>query len=150
MYFYRYIERFRHGRPQSRAERRQMISTDGGEQIPFWWMIHSSVPSSNPGKSLDKGTLSVGVFMWINHELVNFALSFSNKHNIRFFSMNGCSLSLKDGHDSTTDILDAQPQHDIFLNVSALISLLKLNTVKPDSLNHLDRKQIGVLQIVII
>ncbi|XP_027868641.1 proline and serine-rich protein 3 [Xiphophorus couchianus] len=68
----KYIERFRHGRPKSRAERRQMISTDGGEQIPFWWMIHSSVPSSNP-----------------------------------------------DGHDSTTDSLDAQPQHDIFLNVGS-------------------------------
>ncbi|XP_043973396.1 proline and serine-rich protein 3 isoform X2 [Gambusia affinis] len=74
----KYIERFRHGQPQSRAERRQMISTDGGEQIPFWWMTHSSVPSSNPGKLLDK-----------------------------------------DGHDSTTDSLDAQPQHDTFLNVGS-------------------------------
>ncbi|XP_054903953.1 proline and serine-rich protein 3 [Poeciliopsis prolifica] len=74
----KYIERFRHGRPQSRADRRQMISTDGGEQIPFWWMTHSSVPSSNPAKSLDK-----------------------------------------DGHDSTTDSLDAAPQNDTFLNVGS-------------------------------
>ncbi|XP_014885357.1 proline and serine-rich protein 3 [Poecilia latipinna] len=74
----KYIERFRRGRPQSRAERQQMASTDGGEQIPFWWMTHSPVPSSNPAKPLDK-----------------------------------------DGHDSTADSLDAQPQHDMFFSVGS-------------------------------
>ncbi|XP_008430625.1 proline and serine-rich protein 3 [Poecilia reticulata] len=74
----KYIERFRRGRPQSRAERQQMASTVGGERLPFWWMTHSSVPSSNPAKSLDK-----------------------------------------DGHDSTADSLDEQPQHDMFFNVGS-------------------------------
>ncbi|KAM4735260.1 proline and serine-rich protein 3 [Anableps anableps] len=41
---------FRRGRPQSREERQQMVSTDGEEQMPFWWMTHSSVPSSTPTK----------------------------------------------------------------------------------------------------
>lgn len=50
----KYVERFRHGRPQSREERQQMTSTDAEEQIPFWWMSRSSAPSSTPTKSVDK------------------------------------------------------------------------------------------------
>ncbi|XP_047215354.1 proline and serine-rich protein 3 isoform X1 [Girardinichthys multiradiatus] len=50
----KYVERFRHGRPQSREERQQMASTDGRQQMPFWWKAHSSPPSLTPTKSLDK------------------------------------------------------------------------------------------------
>ncbi|XP_069552345.1 proline and serine-rich protein 3 [Brachyistius frenatus] len=51
----KYVERFRHGRPQSREERQQMVSAIGEEQVPFWWMCHSSLPlSSTPIKTTDK------------------------------------------------------------------------------------------------
>ncbi|KAM4567716.1 proline and serine-rich protein 3 [Fundulus diaphanus] len=50
----KYVERFRHGRPQSREERQQMASTDGEEQMPFWWTAYSSGPSLTPTKSLEK------------------------------------------------------------------------------------------------
>ncbi|XP_035988073.1 proline and serine-rich protein 3 isoform X2 [Fundulus heteroclitus] len=55
----KYVERFRHGRPQSREERQQMASTDGEEQMPFWWTAHSSGPSLTRTKSLEKGILPV-------------------------------------------------------------------------------------------
>ncbi|XP_039972921.1 proline and serine-rich protein 3 isoform X2 [Xiphias gladius] len=51
----KYIERFRHGRPQSREERHQMASAVGEEQLPFWWMSPSSLPpSSTPTKTAHK------------------------------------------------------------------------------------------------
>ncbi|XP_050931812.1 proline and serine-rich protein 3 isoform X2 [Lates calcarifer] len=51
----KYIERFRHGRPQSREERQQMASAIREEQLPFWWMSPSSSPhSSTPTKTADK------------------------------------------------------------------------------------------------
>ncbi|AWO96803.1 putative proline and serine-rich protein 3 isoform 2 [Scophthalmus maximus] len=44
----KYVERFRHGQPQSQEERQQ-------EQLPFWWMSPSSLPpSSTPAKNTDK------------------------------------------------------------------------------------------------
>ncbi|XP_035862166.1 proline and serine-rich protein 3 [Sander lucioperca] len=51
----KYIDRFRHGRPQSREERQQMHSAIGEKQLPFWWMPPSSSPrSSTPTKTTDK------------------------------------------------------------------------------------------------
>uniref|UniRef100_A0A1A7WG73 Chromosome 19 open reading frame 55 n=1 Tax=Iconisemion striatum TaxID=60296 RepID=A0A1A7WG73_9TELE len=44
----KYIERFRHGQPQSREKRRQVA---GEEQKPFWWMCNSSVSCSTPAKA---------------------------------------------------------------------------------------------------
>ncbi|XP_044214986.1 proline and serine-rich protein 3 [Thunnus albacares] len=49
----KYMERFRHGQPQSREERQQMSSAVG-EELPFWWMSPSSLPpSSTPTKTTD-------------------------------------------------------------------------------------------------
>ncbi|TNN68310.1 Proline and serine-rich protein 3 [Liparis tanakae] len=51
----KYIDRFRHGRPQSREERQQSPLTDGEKQHPFWWMSPSSLPcSSTPTKTIDQ------------------------------------------------------------------------------------------------
>ncbi|KAE8288658.1 Proline and serine-rich protein 3 [Larimichthys crocea] len=51
----KYIDRFRHGRPQSRVERQQIDSAIGENQVPFWWMSPSSLPSSStPAKTTDK------------------------------------------------------------------------------------------------
>ncbi|XP_070690746.1 proline and serine-rich protein 3 isoform X2 [Pempheris klunzingeri] len=45
----KYVERFRHGRPQSREDR---------QQLPFWWMSPSSLPpSSTPTKATDKDVI---------------------------------------------------------------------------------------------
>lgn len=56
----RYIERFRHGPPQSRGERQQIDSAVREKQLPFWWMSPSSLPpSSTPTKATDKGTFSL-------------------------------------------------------------------------------------------
>ncbi|XP_029360342.1 proline and serine-rich protein 3 isoform X2 [Echeneis naucrates] len=50
----KYIERFRHGRPQSRELRQQIVSDTGEEQLSFWWMSPSSfAPSSTPNKTSD-------------------------------------------------------------------------------------------------
>ncbi|XP_060936479.1 LOW QUALITY PROTEIN: proline and serine-rich protein 3 [Limanda limanda] len=44
----KYVDRFRHGQPQSREERQQ-------EQMPFWWRPPSSLPpSSTPTKRAEK------------------------------------------------------------------------------------------------
>ncbi|XP_054478257.1 proline and serine-rich protein 3 isoform X2 [Anoplopoma fimbria] len=51
----KYIDRFRHGRPQSREERQQSPPAKGENQLPFWWMSPSSLPcSSTPTKTTDK------------------------------------------------------------------------------------------------
>ncbi|XP_049440562.1 proline and serine-rich protein 3 isoform X1 [Epinephelus fuscoguttatus] len=51
----KYVERFRHGRPQSREERQQMPSATGEKQVPFWWMSPPSFPfSSTPTKTTDE------------------------------------------------------------------------------------------------
>ncbi|XP_041797871.1 proline and serine-rich protein 3 isoform X2 [Chelmon rostratus] len=51
----KYIERFRHGRPQSREERQKVDSAVGEKHLPFWWMSPSSLPpSSTPTKTTDK------------------------------------------------------------------------------------------------
>ncbi|XP_044063603.1 proline and serine-rich protein 3 isoform X2 [Siniperca chuatsi] len=51
----KFIDRFRHGRPQSREERQQMASAIGENQQPFWWLSPSSLPpSSTPTKTTDK------------------------------------------------------------------------------------------------
>ncbi|XP_041844213.1 proline and serine-rich protein 3 [Melanotaenia boesemani] len=39
----KYIDRFRHGQPQSREERQQVAFTNGEEQVPFWWITHSAM-----------------------------------------------------------------------------------------------------------
>uniref|UniRef100_UPI003AAD0C3C proline and serine-rich protein 3 isoform X1 n=1 Tax=Centroberyx gerrardi TaxID=166262 RepID=UPI003AAD0C3C len=54
----KYIERFRHGRPQSREERQQRASAIGEEQLPFWWMSPSSLPPcSTPTQTTDKDVI---------------------------------------------------------------------------------------------
>ncbi|XP_077951322.1 proline and serine-rich protein 3 isoform X2 [Gasterosteus aculeatus] len=51
----KYVDRFRHGRPQSREERKLGPSDDGEKQQPFWWMSPSSSPcSSTPTKAAEK------------------------------------------------------------------------------------------------
>ncbi|KAM9723371.1 proline and serine-rich protein 3 [Menidia menidia] len=50
----RYIERFRHGQPQSRDDRQQM-ATFGEEIQPFWWMSHTTDPSKLADKNTDRG-----------------------------------------------------------------------------------------------
>ncbi|XP_020493051.1 proline and serine-rich protein 3 isoform X1 [Labrus bergylta] len=51
----KYIERFRHGRPQSREERQQMASSVREKSVPFWWITSSTFPpSSTPTKTTDK------------------------------------------------------------------------------------------------
>ncbi|XP_041648823.1 proline and serine-rich protein 3 isoform X2 [Cheilinus undulatus] len=53
----KYIERFRHGQPQSREERQQMAAR-GKKQVPFWWMSSSTLPhSSTPTKTTDKDVI---------------------------------------------------------------------------------------------
>ncbi|XP_059194507.1 proline and serine-rich protein 3 [Centropristis striata] len=54
----KYIDRFRHGRPQSREERQQFPSSAGETQLPFWWMSSSPLPhSSTPSKTTDKNAI---------------------------------------------------------------------------------------------
>nr|XP_046255329.1 proline and serine-rich protein 3 isoform X2 [Scatophagus argus] len=54
----KYIERFRHGPPQSREERQQIDSDIGEKQLPFWWLSPSSLPpSSTPTKTTDKDVI---------------------------------------------------------------------------------------------
>lgn len=59
----KYIERFRHGEPQSREDRQQMAPGIGEEPVPFWWMSHSaSPPSSTPIKTTDKDDYDPAIF----------------------------------------------------------------------------------------
>ncbi|XP_064802149.1 proline and serine-rich protein 3 isoform X3 [Oncorhynchus masou masou] len=52
----KYIERFRHGRPQSREVRQQMSAMVGEGQQPFWWLSSSPPPSSStPTQTTDIG-----------------------------------------------------------------------------------------------
>ncbi|XP_073342318.1 proline and serine-rich protein 3 isoform X2 [Pagrus major] len=54
----KYIERFRHGRPQSREERLQFDSASGEKELPFWWTSPSSLPpTSTPTKTTDKDVI---------------------------------------------------------------------------------------------
>ncbi|XP_029307148.1 proline and serine-rich protein 3 [Cottoperca gobio] len=54
----KYMDRFRHGQPQSREERQQMPSAIGEQQLPFWWMSPSSLPrSSTPTKTRETGVI---------------------------------------------------------------------------------------------
>ncbi|KAM6910450.1 proline and serine-rich protein 3 [Xenentodon cancila] len=48
----KYIDRFRHGRPRSREERQQMGSVTGEEEVPYWWVSHSSVLSSTSAEDV--------------------------------------------------------------------------------------------------
>lgn len=51
----KYIERFRHGQPQSREERQQIDSAFEEKQQPFWWIPPSSAPSSStPSKTTNE------------------------------------------------------------------------------------------------
>lgn len=43
----RYVQRFRHGQPQSREERQQIDSTEREEQPSFWWTSPSLMPPSS-------------------------------------------------------------------------------------------------------
>ncbi|KAM3614181.1 uncharacterized protein V6R79_011135 [Siganus canaliculatus] len=53
----KYIDRFRHGQPQSREERQQLDSITGGNPS-FWWVSPSSSPhSSTPTKTTDKDVI---------------------------------------------------------------------------------------------
>lgn len=92
MTFSRYVERFRHGRPQSREERRQMFSAIGEEgQEPFWWVSDSSLPaSSTPTKTTDKGLFSlIAVFLCIDIWLQP-APEFTKNHSVQPLSLNPC------------------------------------------------------------
>ncbi|XP_076593859.1 proline and serine-rich protein 3 isoform X2 [Chaetodon auriga] len=54
----KYVERFRHGRPQSREERQKADFGIGDKRLPFWWMSPSSLPpSSTPTKTTDQDVL---------------------------------------------------------------------------------------------
>ncbi|XP_061572541.1 proline and serine-rich protein 3 isoform X2 [Cololabis saira] len=50
----KYIDRFRHGQPQSREERRQMASVTLEDQVPYWWISHSSAHSSTSTKTSEE------------------------------------------------------------------------------------------------
>ncbi|XP_011483411.1 proline and serine-rich protein 3 [Oryzias latipes] len=50
----KYIERFRHGLPQSRKQRQPVTPVSGEEQEPLWWMFHSSSPCGKQTKTLHK------------------------------------------------------------------------------------------------
>ncbi|KAF6739715.1 Proline and serine-rich protein 3 [Oryzias melastigma] len=54
-----YIERFRHGLPQSRTQRQLVTSVSGEEQELLWWMFHSSSPCTTPTKTLHRGTFNL-------------------------------------------------------------------------------------------
>uniref|UniRef100_A0A3Q1GK08 Proline and serine rich 3 n=1 Tax=Acanthochromis polyacanthus TaxID=80966 RepID=A0A3Q1GK08_9TELE len=59
----KYIERFRHGQPQSREDRQQMACATGEELESFWWMSpSSSPPSSTPIKTTDKDDHDPAIF----------------------------------------------------------------------------------------
>lgn len=76
----RYIERFRHGRPQSREERQLMASAIGEEQLPFWWMSPSSLPpSSTPTKTTDKGIFSLAAVFYCKGYQWSPALKFQRR-----------------------------------------------------------------------
>lgn len=70
--FSRYIERFRHGRPQSREVRQQMSAMVGEGQQPFWWLSSSPLPSSStPTQTTDKGTsLCSFIVLYISLKLI--------------------------------------------------------------------------------
>ncbi|XP_036394497.1 proline and serine-rich protein 3 [Megalops cyprinoides] len=55
----KYVERFRHGRPQSREERQRMAVT-AGERRPFWWLSssppHSSSTTTTTTQPAQKGS----------------------------------------------------------------------------------------------
>lgn len=76
--FVRYVERFRHGQPQSREERHQVASASGEEQAPFWWMSHSSLSSSTPTKTTDEGALYLQSLVYFipRYQLLNSIESF--------------------------------------------------------------------------
>lgn len=83
--FSRYIERFRHGRPQSREERQLMTSAIGEEELPFWWMSPSSLPSSStPTKTTDKGRFSLAAVFWI-YKLLIFSPALQFKYRKQCF-----------------------------------------------------------------
>lgn len=65
----RYIERFRHGAPQSREKRQHLDDAFEEKQHPFWWMADSNLPhSSTPSKERNTGihdfVFAVFFFMW--------------------------------------------------------------------------------------
>lgn len=119
---YRYIDRFRHGKPQSREERQQMASVIGQEQVSFWWTSHST-PSSASTKTADKGMFSLTeVFIglcYLFYKVTDLTKS------LVIFSCNpflwmDILLVMKDLHDSATYSTADLCQHDKSLSVSFL------------------------------
>lgn len=54
----KYVERFRHGRPQSREQRQQVASASTEQQVSFWWLSPSSFHSSStPTKTTDRNVI---------------------------------------------------------------------------------------------
>lgn len=51
----RYVQRFRHGQPQSREERQQIDSTEREEQPSFWWTSPSLMPPSSVPETTNEG-----------------------------------------------------------------------------------------------
>lgn len=142
----RYIDRFRHGLPQSREERRQKASAVGENQLPFWWMSPSSVPpSSTPTKTTDKGIFSlIACLLFLNVGVINCYLlsDFNVESNLSgtlflwnpFLWTDPVIQPLIDDHGHAIFSPAGQRQHDISLSpcresltVCAFVSLLRVN-----------------------
>lgn len=111
----KYIERFRHGRPQSREERQQTNSAVGEEQQPFWWMSSSLPLSSTPAKTTDKDVFKP---LKDDHEPTKFSPAGPCQHD-RFFSPCRRSLSIlsetSQGEFDDSEILRLQERADRLL-----------------------------------
>ncbi|XP_035019360.2 proline and serine-rich protein 3 isoform X2 [Hippoglossus stenolepis] len=99
----KYVDRFRHGQPQSREERQQ-------EQLPFWWKSPSSLPpSSTPTKRAEKDQ----VIQPLREDHVSDIFSpVGRRHHIRTSSPCEGSLSIlsdtSQGEFDDSDILHIQ------------------------------------------
>ncbi|XP_056300801.1 proline and serine-rich protein 3 isoform X2 [Pseudoliparis swirei] len=105
----KYIDRFRHGQPQSREERQQSPSADREKQHPFWWMSPSSLPcSSTPTKTIDQDGIQP---LKDDYGLAIFSPAGQHQHN-RFPSPCRGSLSMlsdiSQGEFDDTEIQDLQ------------------------------------------
>ncbi|XP_045900139.1 proline and serine-rich protein 3 isoform X1 [Micropterus dolomieu] len=110
----KYIDRFRHGLPQSREERRQKASAVGENQLPFWWMSPSSIPpSSTPTKTTDKDPVIQPLIDDHGHAI--FSPAGQRQHDISLSpcreSLTVCAFNLSDtsqGEFDDTEILHLQ------------------------------------------
>lgn len=64
----RYIERFRHGPPQSREERQHLDYASEDKHHPFWWIPDSELPhSSTPTKATNTGIFLLYMCMIVSN-----------------------------------------------------------------------------------